>query len=165
MDFLEIPQASIVGWSDGAITGLELVTTHPDRVSKLFSFGANSSVSGLKANGARSPLFVTFGQRCKAEYSLLSPYPEKWPQLLDGLRRMWQSEPNFRKQNLADVTVPTTISAGEYDEIIRRDHTEQLSRAIPGAQLVIQPGVKHFAMLQSPDKFNKAMIEFLSVNT
>ena len=165
MDFLEIPQASIVGWSDGAITGLELVTTNPDRVSKLFCFGANSTVSGLKANGARSPLFVLFGQRCKAEYSLLSPHPEKWPQLLDGLRRMWQSEPNLTTQSLLNVTVPTTISAGEYDEIIRRDDTGRLADAIPSARLVIQPAVSHFAMLQNPDQFNKAVIKFQSVGT
>ena len=61
LDFLKIPQASIVGWSDGAVTGLQLAMTKPDRVSKLFAFGANSSADGLKANGARSPVFARFG--------------------------------------------------------------------------------------------------------
>jgi pimeloyl-ACP methyl ester carboxylesterase len=162
LNFLEIPQVSLVGWSDGAITGLELVTKRPDRVAKLFAFGANSSVKGLRANGAKSPIFVMFGQRCKAEYALLSPQPEKWPQLLNGLRLMWRSEPNFTTQSLMGVRVPTLISLGEYDEIIRPDDNERLADAIPGARLVIQQAVSHFAMLQNPEQFNNAVVEFLT---
>lgn len=60
------------------------------------------------------------------------------------------------------MTVPTTISAGEYDEIIRRDNTARLADAIPNARLVIQPAVSHFSMLQNPDQFNKAVIAFLT---
>jgi pimeloyl-ACP methyl ester carboxylesterase len=162
LDFLKIPEVSVVGWSDGAITGLQLAMTKPDRVSRLFAFGANSSLDGLKANGAKSSVFVSYGRRCKAEYALLSPHPEKWPQLVDGLRVMWRREPNFTERNLAAVKVPTTISDGEYDEIIKRDHTERMARIIPSARLVILPEVSHFAMLQNPVQFNKSVIEFLT---
>jgi pimeloyl-ACP methyl ester carboxylesterase len=75
--------------------------------------------------------------RCRTEYNVLSPHPEKWPQLISGLGLMWRREPNFGAKSLADVTIPTTVSDGEYDEIIRRDHTERLASAIPGARLVI----------------------------
>jgi pimeloyl-ACP methyl ester carboxylesterase len=162
LDFLKIPEVSVVGWSDGAITGLQLAMTKPDRVSRLFAFGANSSLDGLKANGAKSSVFVSYGRRCKAEYALLSPHPEKWPQLVDGLRVMWRREPNFTERNLAAVKVPTAISDGEYDEIIKRDHTERMARIIPSARLVILPEVSHFAMLQNPVQFNKSVIEFLT---
>ena len=86
LDFLKIPQVSVVGWSDGAVTGLALAMTKPERVGKLFAFGANSSADGLKPNGAKSPVFTKFASRCRAEYALLSPHPERWQQLLDGLR-------------------------------------------------------------------------------
>ena len=162
LDFLKIPEVSVVGWSDGAITGLQLAMTKPDRISRLFAFGANSSLDGLKANGARSGVFASYGRRCKAEYALLSPHPERWPQLVDGLRVMWRREPNFTEQNLAAVKVPTTISDGEYDEVIKRDHTERMARVIPSARLVILPEVSHFAMLQNPIQFNKSVIEFLT---
>ena len=162
LDFLEISQAAIVGWSDGAVTGLQLAMTMPSRVSKLFAFGANSSADGLKANGARSPTFVTFARRCHTEYALLSPHPERWPQLLDGLRVMWRTEPNFTRQNLASVKAATTICYGEHDEIIKRDHTERMALAIPNARILILPGVSHFAMLQDPDQINQALITFLT---
>ena len=75
---------------------------------------------------------------------------------------MWHTEPNFTSQNLASMKQPTTISDGEYDEIIRRDHTEKLALSIPRSRKVIQPGVSHFAMLQNPVEFTEALTEFLS---
>jgi pimeloyl-ACP methyl ester carboxylesterase len=162
LDFLKIPQVAIAGWSDGAVTGLQLAMTKPERVSKLFAFGANSSADGLKANGSRSPLFMTFARRCRTEYTLLSPHPSRWPQLVDGLRVMWRTEPNFTKRNLAAVKTATTIADGEYDEIIRLDHTERMALAIPHARLLILPHVSHFAMLQDPDQFNQALAAFLA---
>ena len=57
------------------------------------------------------------------------------------------------------MKLPITISVGEYYEIIKRDHTERMANAIPGARLVIQHGVSHFAMLQNPAQFNEAITE------
>jgi pimeloyl-ACP methyl ester carboxylesterase len=162
LDFLKIPAVAIVGWSDGAITGLQLAMSNPSRVSKLFAFGANSSLDGLKTNGSKNRTFAMFVNRCKTEYDSLSPLPEKWPQLLDGLRPMWRTEPAFTKQMLATIKTPTAISDGEYDEIIKREQTERMSREIPGARLSIQPEVSHFAMLQNAAQFNAVMMKFLT---
>lgn len=161
LDYLKIPKTSIVGWSDGAITGLQLAMTKPDVVSRLFAFGANSNLDGLKANGAKNEVFVTYSQRCRSEYALLSSHPEKWNELIEGLRAMWRSEPKFTKETLATIKAPTAISDGQYDEIIKREHTERMAHAIPRAKLFIQPAVSHFAMLQNPRQFNQTMMEFL----
>jgi pimeloyl-ACP methyl ester carboxylesterase len=161
---LGIAQVAIVGWSDGAITGLQLAMTRPGLVSKLFAFGANSSVGGLKAGGARTPVFASYAARCAREYAQLSPHPERWSELTGGLGVMWRSQPNFAKRQLAAITAPTVISDGEYDEIIKREHTEQIARDIPKARLMILPAVSHFAMLQNPSQFNRALSEFLSAN-
>ena len=162
MDHLGIAKASLVGWSDGAITGLALAMSRPERVSQLFCFGANSTPDGLKPHGARSPVFVTYAQRCQAEYQRLSPRPDKWPQLVDGLRAMWRSQPSFSRDQLARITAPTTVADGEYDEIIKREHTVAMSGQIPGARLVMLPRVSHFAMLQDPAQFNAALLDFLT---
>src|SRR5262249_19007649 len=47
LDALAIPSAAIVGWSDGAVTGLQLALTRQQRVAKLFAFGANASPDGM----------------------------------------------------------------------------------------------------------------------
>ena len=162
LDHLGIAKASLVGWSDGAITGLQLAMTRPEKVARLFAFGANSTLDGLKPNGASAPVFVAYAQRCRAEYQQLSPHPEKWPQLVEGLRAMWRSQPSFAKERLAGITAPTAICDGEYDEIIKREHTEMIARQIRGARLVMLPRVSHFAMLQNPPQFNDALLGFLN---
>jgi pimeloyl-ACP methyl ester carboxylesterase len=159
LDFLNIASVAIVGWSDGGVTGLELAMKRPDRVNKLFAFGANMNPAGYKA--ASGNVFAEFTQRARIEYGRLSPHPERWAQLVDGLRGMWRTQPNFTPTMLRSVKVPTLVYAAEHDEIIRRDHIEQMARHIPGALLVVQPDVSHFAMLQEPVQFNKTMIEFL----
>jgi pimeloyl-ACP methyl ester carboxylesterase len=162
LDHLAIARASLVGWSDGAVTGLALAMTRPARVARLFCFGANSTLDGMKPHGARSSVFAAYAQRCQAEYRQLSPRPEKWPQLVDGLRAMWRSQPSFSKEQLARITAPTAVSDGEYDEIIRREHTEAMSRQIPAARLVMLRRVSHFAMLQNPAQFTAALLDFLT---
>jgi pimeloyl-ACP methyl ester carboxylesterase len=161
LDHLQIPQAMIVGWSDGAITGLQLAITAKDRITKLFAFGANTSNSGLKKGGAGSKVFSEYAARCKTEYANLSPRPDRWPQLNEGLRAMWRSEPNFTAQELGSIVTPTAISDGMYDEIIMPLHVKQIAKTIPRAKLIIQPEVGHFAMLQDPLQFNQVLLEFL----
>ena len=161
MDYLKIPAAAIVGWSDGGVTGLELAMTRPDRVSKLVAFGANSTPAGMKPNGAKSRVFTAYAARCRAEYAELSPNPEKWPQLAQGLGVMWRSEPNYADRKLARIQAPTLIADGAHDEIIRPEHTRHMAAVIPGAQLAILSNTSHFAMLQDPAQFNRTLIDFL----
>lgn len=163
LDFLSIGAASIIGWSDGAITGLYLAIINPERVTRLFAFGANATLDGLKPGGAKSPVFGSYVARCKVEYAALSPQPTKWPELVSDLSMMWRSEPNYSKQQLEGIRVPVTVSGGEYDEIIKRNHTERLAHTIPRARLAILPGVSHFGMLQNPAQFNAALNGFLAI--
>jgi pimeloyl-ACP methyl ester carboxylesterase len=162
IEFLKLPPPAIVGWSDGAITGLLVTMRKPELVARLFAFGANASLDGMKAGGGRTPVFAAYSTRCKAEYLALSPDPDKWSKLVDGLRAMWHSELHITKRKLAALKSPTTISVGQYDEIIRPEHAREMARAIPGGRLAIQPDVSHFAMLQNPEQFNRALADFLA---
>jgi pimeloyl-ACP methyl ester carboxylesterase len=162
---IEQPFVSIVGWSDGAITGLQLALTRPNLVSRLFAFGANSTLSGLIPNGSRTPVFASYITRAKAEYERLSPSPKKWPQLVSDLGLMWRTQPNFTSQQLKTIKCPTAVADGAHDEIIKLDHTRDISRQIPGSQLIIQPDVSHFAMLQAPAQFNQTLLKFLLAET
>ena len=60
MDYLKIKKASIVGWSDGGIIGLIIAIQHPERVNKLFTFGANYNISGYKEEAPDSAMSARF---------------------------------------------------------------------------------------------------------
>ncbi len=47
MNFLRIDKTAIVGWSDGAILGLDIALHHPERLIKVFAFAANSDPSAV----------------------------------------------------------------------------------------------------------------------
>ena len=57
--------------------------------------------------------------------------------------------------------MPVAIVQSEHDEFIKREHAQYLARSIPGAELILLPGVSHFAPLQRPERFNSAVRAFL----
>jgi pimeloyl-ACP methyl ester carboxylesterase len=162
MDTLKVPRAAVVGWSDGAIIGLVLAMRNPDRVTRVFAFAANMDPSGVKPDVLTNPTFSRFGAEAAAAYARLSPTPGGFQAFAKAINRMWDTEPNYNAADLARIATPVAIVDGDHDEAIRRDHTEYLARSIPGAKLIILPGVSHFAMLQDPAQFNAAMLGFLA---
>jgi pimeloyl-ACP methyl ester carboxylesterase len=161
MDMLHIPKAAVVGWSDGAIIGLDIAIHHPERLTKLFAFGANSDPSGVKSSEA-NPNFSAYLSRTREEYRQHSPAPTEFNTFHDQLNKMWDSEPNFTDAQLGSITVLTWIVDGDRDEIIKRENTDHMANLIPGAGELILPRVSHFAFLQDPKQFNEALLHFLS---
>jgi len=160
MDFLKIPKAAIVGWSDGAIIGLDIAMKHPERLSKLFAFAANSDPSGV-ADIAASPVFNAYIARAEKEYQALSPTPDQYKPFLDQIGEMWKTQPNWTADNLRAIKVPTWIVDGDHDEAIKRENTEFMAANIPGAGLLLQPEVSHFSFIQDSEQFNSHLLHFL----
>ncbi len=161
MDFLHISRAAIVGWSDGAIIGLDLAMHHPDRVTGLFAFAANYTPAGVRSDIGASPTFNAFIARCGRDYRRLSATPGQYPQFLAAIQKMWASEPNYSTAQLRSIRVPVVIADGDHDEAIDRRQIEEMAALIPNAGLLIQPGVSHFSMLQDPRQFNEDVLHFL----
>lgn len=161
MDKLQIGKASIVGWSDGGIVGLHIAIHHPERLAKLFAFGANYSPAGLRPEVDKNPAFRAYIERSAENYKRLSKTPNGFGDLTEAVGRMWRAEPNFTDGQLRSIALPVMIADGENDEAIKREHTEALAAHIPGARLLLLPGVTHFAMWQKPDEFNRSVLEFL----
>jgi pimeloyl-ACP methyl ester carboxylesterase len=161
MDYLHIPKASILGWSDGAIIGLDIAIRHPERVDKLVALAANFSVSGLREEVRQNATFNHYLELAKQDYNRLSSTPEQYHEFLAAIRRMWRTQPNYSAQQLASIRSPTLVMDGEYDEVIKRSHTEELSHLIPNSKLEILHDVSHFAIFQNPNEFNSKVLAFL----
>jgi pimeloyl-ACP methyl ester carboxylesterase len=162
MDKLGIQKASIIGWSDGGIIGLDMAIRHPERLDKLFAFGANYNLSGLKDGIDKDPTFNAYIERAGKDYERLSATPKDYEAFVNAIVQMWTSQPDFSKEQLGAIKSPVAISDGEHDEAIKLEHTEEMAKLIPGAKLVILPNVSHFAFWQDPEPFNKAVLDFLA---
>jgi len=160
LSYLGIDRVAVAGWSDGAIVGLAMAMSHRDRLSRLWAEGANSNPAALRYPDDNTILRAET-KRAAAEYALLSPTSDRFDVLKREVRAMWSREPNFTPGELAAITAPTAIAAGEHDELISRANTEEMARLIPGARLVILPTVSHFGLWQDPAGYNAALLGFL----
>jgi pimeloyl-ACP methyl ester carboxylesterase len=160
MDYLHIHRAALVGFSDGGIIGLNIAIHYPDRLTRLFAFGANSDPSGVK-DVSKNPTFIAFVARAGSEYRQMSPTPRRYQTFLAGIEKMWATEPHFTDAQLSHINVPTWIVDGDHDEFITRDNTDHMADLIPGAGELILPQVSHFAFLQDPVMFNQALLAFM----
>ncbi|HUN76500.1 MAG TPA: alpha/beta hydrolase [Steroidobacteraceae bacterium] len=160
MDYLRIRKAAIVGWSDGAIIGLDLAVHSPERVTQLFAFAANSDPSGVK-DVSKSAVFTGFIARARREYEELSPTPRDYDAFLAQITKMWATQPHFGARELEGIKVPTWIVDADHDEAIERANTLFMADHIRGSGLLILPEVSHFAFLQDPELFDAAVLAFL----
>lgn len=160
MDTVHLPHAAVAGWSDGACVAMILAMQAPARVDGVFFFGCNMDPSGTKAIEPNPLLDRCFGRHAK-DYAQLSATPDDFGAFADAVGEMMKTEPNYSARDLSAIAVPVAIVQSEHDEFIRRDHAEYLARSIPGAELILLPGVSHFAPLQRPDLFNGVLRTFL----
>jgi pimeloyl-ACP methyl ester carboxylesterase len=101
MDYLKIDKASIIGWSDGGIIGIDIAINHPERLNRLFAFGANTNVAGLRPDMDKSPVFNKYIEVAGEDYKRLED--------ADGVRRL-------RQADRRDVGDPAGLQAGAAGE-------------------------------------------------
>ena len=157
LDRLKIERADIVGWSDGAIIGLDIAMRHPERVNRLVAISGNYSpegVIGLPAADAAPP-------GPPRNYGLFAPDPARWAVLYRKVTTMWRTQPNYSFDDLARIKAPTLVIAGEAD-LIKREHTDQLAKAIPHSREVIIAGGTHTLAHDEPEIVNPIILQFLN---
>jgi pimeloyl-ACP methyl ester carboxylesterase len=163
IDYLQIRKVAVVGWSDGAIVGLDLAMNHPDRVSKLFAFAANYDPAGV-LDVSKSPAFTAFIARAGAEYAQLSPTPKGYDRFVAAITRMWATQPHWTGADFARISAPTWIVDADHEEAIAQDQPLTMAKWTPVAGLLIEPEVSHFAFLQDPAQFNADLLRFLATH-
>lgn len=149
LDHLKIDSTSVVGLSDGGIVGLDLAIHHPERVTRLAVSGTNFRADGCTPEGLQWLLSTTpddWPRELREAYERVSPDgPRHWPLVLQRLQHMWAVEPDYTAEQLAGITAPTLIIAGDHD-LVTPEHTLALFRAIPNAQLCVLPDTGHGTM-------------------
>ncbi len=161
LDSLGIAKVDLVGWSDGGIIGLDIAMTHPERLDRLFAHAANITVDGVNPAVGTDAVFGAYITRMGVDYAKMSPTPDDFEPFVAQISEMWATQPNWTDAQVAAITVPVAIVVGEHDEAILPEHTAKIAGLIPGAELVILPGVSHFAMLQAPGEYTAAVRTFI----
>ena len=145
LDHLGIPQADVMGYSMGARVSAFLTIAHPQRVRRAVFAGLASrmitGVGGAEAiaraleapsradvmdPGARA--FRIFAEQTKSDLKALAAC-------------IRSSREKITVEELARITVPVLVVAGEKDDVA--GDVETLVKAIPGAEGITLPGRNH----------------------
>lgn len=152
MDRLGIEKAHLLGFSDGGNIAMVFALRHPERVERLILNGANLDARGVRA-GVQLPIEV--GYRIARLFARRSAKALRNAEMLG----LMVNDPNVRLEELAHITCPTLVVAGDKD-MIKDSHTRLIAASIPGAQLAILHG-DHFIANRNPEAFNAAVLRFL----
>ncbi|CAF3603805.1 unnamed protein product [Rotaria sp. Silwood1] len=165
LNYLGISRVHVVGWSDGAIIGLNLAMNYPNRVISLFAFAANYITSGVK-DISSSTGFNTYLERTRIEYEQLNPVKD-YQNLYNNLTTMWTTLPNWSQTDFGKIpsNIFVWIVDGDHEEAIYRDQPDTMTLWIPQAGELILPRTSHFAFLQDPETFTVALARFMIKST
>lgn len=164
LDHLHVKRVDVMGWSDGGNIGLDMAMNHPERIGHLVTFGANFRPDGLNPQDVEwnnTATAESFGSGMRSAWTAMNPQPEHYEQAMNKIIAMWRTQPNWTEADLARIRAKCLICAGDHD-LIRRDHTEALAKAIPGAQVWIVPDASHSAMIEHWDIVNPRVLEFFA---
>ena len=152
LDARGIERAHLLGFSDGGNIALVFALAHPERVGKLVLNGANLYTRGVKRS-VQVP--IELGYRMARLFAGLSAKARANAEMLG----LMVNDPNVAPEELAALTAPTLVIAGEND-MIREDHTRLIAERIPNARLAFVPG-DHFVAAKNPAAFNREVERFL----
>lgn len=152
LDARGIERAHLLGFSDGGNIALVFALAHPERVGKLVLNGANLNTRGVKRS-VQAP--IELGYRMARLFAGLSAKALANAEMLG----LMVNDPNVAPEELAALTAPTLVIAGEND-MIREDHTRLIAERIPNARLAFVPG-DHFVAAKNPAAFNREVERFL----
>ncbi len=155
----------LVGWSDGGIIGLIVAMRRPDLVRKLVAISANFDTSGVPDEiQAQFFSMQPDGEELamlRSLYEAASPDgPEHWPVVFAKFIEMASQEPHISPSKLKGIAASTLVLAGD-DDLMSLEHTVELFRSIPNAELAIVPGTSHFLAMEKPDTVNRLILDFL----
>lgn len=138
---LGLRKPAVFGWSDGGIVALELEIAHPGTVRKMMVCGANVTTD-------------------------FAADPEGWNAYLaenadmNPLVRMMRDEPTINRSELASISCPVLVCAGQHD-LISEAHTRHIANSIPGSRLMLVPGEDHISYILNNPRAGVIFLDFL----
>lgn len=152
MEEHSIEKADILGFSDGGNIALVFTLKYPQKVKKLVINGANLYPKGLRT-------YVRLQAETVYLFSKMFSKISKKAKRRAELYALMAVQPHIDPSSLRSVFLPVLVIAGTKD-MIKKEHTELIAKSIPGSRLLFIEG-SHFVAAEEPEKYNRAVEEFL----
>jgi 3-oxoadipate enol-lactonase len=163
----------LVGLSMGGRIARNVALLAPERVSSLVLISTNPGFDAMSPESVKR--FVTERRNATPQTlrRLLGSKPNHaaYQELLDSVSRIHDasyqktleaSVAQDRAAPIEQIRVPTLVIAGEEDTVYPPELAREMAKRIPGAELLMFERTGHLANLEQPERFNKAVFDFLS---
>jgi pimeloyl-ACP methyl ester carboxylesterase len=167
LDSLDIRRVRFCGFSDGAMTLINLALRQPARVHSLILAGGQYT-NDERTLGTLEKMSPERIEARQPEWAArleqlhdMHHQPGYWKELLRQMWPFWQVEPDFTIEQLGQITAPTLLIAGERDRFGHLDQQVAMRRAIPRSELCIAPVAGHYVINDQPELFQLVALDFL----
>jgi pimeloyl-ACP methyl ester carboxylesterase len=165
----------VLGYSDGGQIALELGMRYPGLAGALVLGGTQFRFSEAYLEDARALLGITDGdevdpEKLEREQPDFVAYlreahghvygPEYWKAYVKQIASLWLTPLRYTPEDLAAVTDPVLILAGDRDGVCTEEAPELL-RLLPNAELAVAPGTDHGFIEVKAALFDALALDFL----
>ena len=158
--------AHLVGYSDGAITALHVALARPDLVRRMVLISGQYHQSGLLPAFFHGPDAVAELEASPlgAMYAETSPDgPEHFPVVAAKIVQNALTGPTLAAEQLAGVPARTLVMSGD-DDAVSLEHTIEMYRSLPRAELAVVPGTSHVLFMEKPALVTQLALDFLTAD-
>ena len=142
LQHLQVPQADLLGFSNGGTVALQVAIRHPRLVRRLVF-----ASSLTKREGAQPQLWefikqadiANMPQALKDAFLAVTPDPQRLKTMHDKDAARMASFADVPDAAVRGVRAPTLVITGDRD-VGRLEHAVELSRLFPDARLLVLPG-------------------------
>ncbi|WP_117208523.1 alpha/beta fold hydrolase [Allorhizocola rhizosphaerae] len=153
--------ADLVAHSDGAVAAMLIGIQRPDLVKRLVLISGGFDKSGEAAPEAEWDVDA-IEQFLGPAYAEVSPDgAEHFRVVATKIGEMAAKEPHIDIAEVAKIRARTLVMASD-DDLSTLEHTIEMFRAIPGAELAIVQGTSHFLTQEKPHLVNTLLLDFLT---
>lgn len=139
---LDIPKASIFGFSNGGNTAMQIGIRHPGVVNKLIVASAfykrEGMIPGFFENMQHASL-ENMPEPLKEAFLKINPDTNKLRNMHDKDKARMLAFKDWNDDDLYAIQAPAFIIAGNHD-VVTTEHTVLMSQLIPHSELMILPG-------------------------
>ena len=176
------PRFALLGFSLGAIVGLEVVTQAPERVERIALLGCNARTMPVERQAARRASVAKASRDGNAGYidEVWDLSVPTWRRDDAGLRaelmamagdaslRTFEEQVEIsinradRRAGLTEIAVPTLVACGAEDRVCPPELSREIAAGIPGARLAIVERAGHYLTLDQPQFVAKLLADWLA---
>lgn len=165
LDYLDVEEADLMGYSMGGRITVELVTSHPERFNSAVAAGVGSSIlDGRSAGGSIADGLVTddpdsIDNPVARRFRIFAESNDNDLEALAACIRSPSSAPN--RDELADVDLPVLVVAGSEDDLVGTPGG--LADAFGNGESVTVEGEDHLSTV-GDERYKDAVRDFLGRN-